>query len=90
MEGVQHGDEVGLVGHDLVDVLWPSTMGSRAVFSARRMLSGSMSLTHETSLGLMVVGMGGTSLRCRTECSPVWSGRDRRDTDLRSSAASAV
>ena len=43
---------------------WPSTMGRRAVFSAWRMVPGSMSLAHEMSLGLMVTGMVGTSSRC--------------------------
>jgi hypothetical protein len=41
---------------------WPSTMGRRAVISAWRMVPGSMSLPHEISLSLTMVGMGfGTS-----------------------------
>ena len=36
---------------------WPSTIGSRAVFSAWRMVPGSMSLAQEMSLSLTLVGM---------------------------------
>ena len=36
---------------------WPSTIGRRAVFSAWRMVPGSMSLAQEMSLSLMLVGM---------------------------------
>ena len=43
---------------------WPSTIGSRAVFSAWRMVPGSMSLAQEMSLSLMVVGMVTPSFRC--------------------------
>ena len=44
---------------------WPSTIGSRAVFSAWRMVPGSMSLAQEMSLGLMVVGMVAPPLGAR-------------------------
>ncbi len=43
---------------------WPSTMGSRAVFSAWRMVSGSISLAQEMSLGLTWMGIGTSSRAC--------------------------
>ena len=43
---------------------WPATIGSRAVFSAWRIVSGSISLAHDRSFGLMVWGMITSSFDC--------------------------
>src|SRR6185295_12795822 len=41
-----------------ISATWPSMIGSRAVFSAWRIVSGSISLAHDSSFGLMVRGIG--------------------------------